>query len=323
MIVLSHSKIRSWKSCPQKFYYREVEQLEPRLSPPALQRGSLIHSMIEFYYLNKDWKIPLKEFKKIWDELLEEEQDYYGGNLPEEAERMMKGYINKYKGYKEKPLLVEYSFRDNPIEIIPGIAFKGVIDLLLKNEKGTWLVEHKTHKKIPSEEERFLNMQTVIYVLVAQKLGYKVDGILWNYIRTKPPTIPKTLVKGGLSRAKDIDTDYDTYYQAIIQAGENPDDYREELQRTSRNEFYVRKYMPLSDRVIQGVIADIKVVAYQMDKLKNYPFRALNSMTCRMCSYKSICQAEMLGLDSTLIKKFEFKIIERKDDVKSEEEDQD
>ena len=322
MIVLSNSKIKAWKQCPQNFYYKEVVGIEPRMAPPALRRGVLIHSMLEYYYNKKPWTIPLGEFQKSWDDLLDEEKDYYGGDLPEEAARMMSGYVTKYENHNDQVLAVELNFRETPVEIIPGIAFKGVIDLIMKNEKGTWIVEHKTCKKIPSEDQRFLDMQTIIYTLVAEKLGYKVDGILWNYVRTKPPTIPRVLKNGGLSRAKDIDTDYDTYYQAIIQNGEDPETYKEELQRASQNTFYVRKYMPLSDRVMKAIITDIKTVAYQIDKLKNYPFRALNKMTCGMCSYKSLCQAEMLGLDSSLIMKHDFKLkVNTREEVLSDEED--
>ena len=57
MIVLSVSKIKLWKRCPQAYYYKYVEGIEPRLKAVPLERGGLLHEMLENYYTGKDWRM--------------------------------------------------------------------------------------------------------------------------------------------------------------------------------------------------------------------------------------------------------------------------
>jgi len=316
MVVLSVSKIKLWKRCPQAYYYKYVEGIEPRLKAVPLERGGLLHEMLENYYTGKDWRKPIEKYREKWDSLMEEERDYYGGDLPEECLRIMEGYVRKYKNYIEKPLAIELDFSDNPVEVIPHIYLKGRIDLIIKDKKGCWVTEHKSHKKIPSEEQRFFDLQSSIYMVVSEILGYKIDGILWNYLRTKPPTIPRVLVNGrGISRAKDIDTDYDTYYDTIIENGFKPSDYKEELQRASKNIFYLRRYLPKSERLIDGIKTELKTIGPIIDKLQYYPYRVTNKMVCNGCGYRALCQAELLGLDAAFIRRYEYKPVDERREI--------
>jgi CRISPR/Cas system-associated exonuclease Cas4 (RecB family) len=294
--------------------------LETKVKPLALERGVIIHSLLESYYKGEDWMPKLKAYAKQFNSLMEEEREYYGANFPEDLKSIMERYVKTYKGKKEKILAIELSFVDNPVEILPGLKLRGIIDLIIKDERGTWIVEHKTHKRIPGEEQRFYDMQTALYTIVAEKLGYKIDGILWNYLRTKPPTIPKALVKGGISRAKDIDTDYDTYYKAIIEAGCKPEDYQEELNRVKFNKFFERRYMPKSERLNQSILKEVQYIAKRISKIAKYPYRALDKMICQGCSYKSLCQSELLGLDTEFILKNEYKV--RAKEVKNVDKEQ-
>jgi CRISPR/Cas system-associated exonuclease Cas4 (RecB family) len=320
MIILSNSQIKSYKTCPQSYYYKQVEKIERKMKSLPLKRGELLHGLLEDYYNKKDWRPRLSQFAKEFDKLMEEEKEMLGGNLPEECQRIMEGYIKHYKDKKEKALAVELDFCDDPIEIVPGVALMGKIDLIMKDERGTWIVEHKTVKTIPTEDVRFLDLQTSIYSEVAKKLGYEVDGILWNYIRTKTPPVPGILKNGTVSRAQNIDTDYDTYLKTIVESGNKKEDYQIELERAKMNTFYVRKPMPKSERVTKALLDEIKVIAPIMDKLKKFPYRNINKFNCKQCDYRSLCEAELLGLDSDFIRKNEFKIRERVKEVEETEE---
>lgn len=323
MIAVRQSSIKLWRKCRQAYYYKEVEGIEKKITPIALKRGTILHECIEAYYKGKDWRQVIFEFKKEYDKLMEEEKEYYG-DLPQECHRIMTGYVQLYGKRKEKPLAVELKFTD---VLISGILFEGKIDLILEDEKGTWLTEHKSHKKLPSESDRLLDLQTVIYVLVAEKLGYKIDGVLWNYLRTKPPTVPEVLASGkGISKNKRIDTDYDTYLKAILDNGFDPADYAEQLERARNNPFYLRRYMPKSKRVIEGLFRELKITVLEMEKLKMFPYRNINKMVCRGCQYRSLCEAELLGLDASLIRKSEYKKVEKVEkggEVIGEEEEDD
>lgn len=308
MIIINQSGIKTWRRCPQAFYYKEVECIEPRRKSLPLERGSWLHRLLEAYYKGKDWRKVHSKLTQEYDKLMEEEKEYYG-DLPSETARIMEGYIKKYGKLKEEPLAVELDFSSTPVQLAPGVFLKGKIDLILRNEKGTWIVEHKTHKKFPGEEERFINLQTAVYIVAAEALGYKIDGTLWDYIRTKPPTRPRILVRGGVSRAN-IDTDYDTYLEVLKEAGEDPRQYQEELERAKQNSFYERRYIPKSQRVIDAMVREFVITAREIEKLKMFPYRNLDKFNCRNCGYRSLCRAELLGLDAQFIRRSEYQPIQ-------------
>jgi len=62
-----------------------------------------------------------------------------------------------------------------------------------------------------------------------------VSGIIFNLVRAKLPTVPQVLKSGGLSKAKSIDTDVDTYLQAIKDNRLNPNDYVDILNHLKEN----------------------------------------------------------------------------------------
>lgn len=314
-IILSNSKIKLYKRCTQAYYYREVELIVPKTASLPLQRGVMLHSMLEAYYKGKSWKKALEKYQPFWDGLMDEEKEVYGGDLMEECKRIMNGYIRLYgKKPQEKVHFVEMNFSENPIEILPNIYFKGVIDAGLEDDRGLWITEHKTHKKIPKEDQRFFDLQTAIYHRVAEIKGYKPTGVMWNYLITKPPTIPRLLKNGGLSRAKNIVTDRYTYLEAIEKNNLDPSDYEEELEYFSQNRFYERIQMPSNKSVVEGLMKDLKTVAHIINRLKEYPYRNMDSFNCRGCDYKQLCHAELMGLDTEFIRKKEFKPKEHREE---------
>lgn len=309
MIVVRNSQVKLWKKCRQAYWYKEVQGITKRLKALPLRRGSVLHRLLEAHYKKEPWEPLIDAFEENFHKMFVEEQELYG-DLPGECRRIMEGYLRQYKGVREKAFAVELEFgEDKPVQLQGDVYLAGRIDLILRDDKGTWLVEHKSHGEIPDESTRFLNLQTVIYLTAAERLGYHLDGVLWNYLRTKTPTVPRLLKDGTISRAKNIDTDYETYLQAIKEAGQDPADYQEELERVSENVFYARKYLPRSDRLAKSLLRDVVITAHEMNKLKYYPHRNLG-FHCRSCEYRELCEAELLGLDVEFIRKAEYVSVE-------------
>lgn len=311
-IVLSNSKIKLYKKCSQAYYYKEVDGIVPKRPSLPLQRGIIIHSGLEAYYNLEDPHDAIDKYLPFWYDLMDEEKELYGGNLMEECHRIMDAYIDQYGPTPvENVLEVELDFSEEPVEILPGIHFKGVIDAILEDTEdhpGIWITEHKTHKKFPTEGQRFFDPQTIIYYLVVKQLmDIEPMGVMWNYIKTKPPTVPRLLKNGGLSRATSIQTDRNTYMKAILENGLDPEDYSAELELFSQNKFFERIYMPFNKSVISGMQEDITRVAHIMNRLAKYPIRNMNQFNCMGCDYKQLCQAEFLGLDTEFIRKKDFK----------------
>lgn len=306
MIQVSNSDIKLWRRCPQAYSYKRVEGIVRKRVSLPLKRGTLIHKLIELYYLGKNWEEYLTTFAKGFYKLTEEEQDYYG-DLPADAFRMMEGYVAQYQDLQEEPIAVEMSFYEDPIEIHPKVALTGKVDLILKNRKGLWVTEHKTHKVIPDESDRFLDLQTLIYIrLVETRIQEPITGVLWDYIRTKPPTVPQVLKDGTISKAKKIDTDYKTFYKAILDAKQDPADYTEQLELARKRVFYQRSYMPKSTRLMDALFQDLLRTALEMDKLMYHPYRNIDKFKCKQCEYRLLCEAELMGMDADFIRKHEY-----------------
>ena len=172
------------------------------------------------------------------------------------------------------------------------------------------VLTHNTHKVLPDEDARFSDIQTVLYYWAARENGTVTDGVMWDYIRTKPPAVPEVLVKGGLSQRANIDSDYDTYMNRILELGLNPEPYRGILQKLKSNVFFKRVYLPKpSEQLIKSVVGDFFQTVEEIESAEEAN-RFPRNMTkeCKLCSHYPICSEEVRGIDSSFTKKQLFTI---------------
>ena len=303
----SHSKVKTWRACHKLYDYKYEQGLIRKTSPAALLRGTVFHEMLDNRVLGKDPLEPLVEYGKIYDKLWDEERENY--HSPEDLTRLYQRYCKHYvgetldyKGLSETEIIVEFQ----------GIKFKGILDKQPRDKFGReFVMDHKTHKVIPDENHRFADLQTVLYYWAKRQNGDKVDGIIWDYIRTKPPAIPELLKSGGLSKRANIDTDYDTYLAEIEKNGLDPKDYSDILEKVKKNTFFKRVVLPspsqvLVDTVVEEFFATAREIETSTSKSRNM------TRNCTSCSYFQLCQAEVRGLDSESLRKQMFTLREEK-----------
>ena len=305
MEYFSHSKVKSYRRCPKSFEYKYIQGLSRKTAPGALTRGVVFHEMLDNTVMGKDWREPLEAYRKVYDRLWDEEKE--AQSHPDELESL---YHRYQKFWKNDGL--QYNNRSE-IEVQcehRGLRFKGIIDKIVTTSEGlVFVCDHKTHRVIPDENARFSDIQTVLYYWALQQNGEQVDGVLWDYIRTKPPTAVEVLKKGGLTRRANLDTDEATYMKAILDNGLDPNDYQEELAKARRNVFFKRVYLPRpSEGMVREVVNDFFDTAEEILNAKKFP----RNMTrdCKSCTYYSICSLEVRGLDSDLTRKQMFNIRE-------------
>src|SRR5690606_21992778 len=95
----------------------------------------------------------------------------------------------------------------------------------------------------------------------------------------------------------------------IEEHGLDPDDYEDILEHLRGNEhnFYRRIYLPIRENIIEPVIQDVintaKEIYYLGELLKT---RNLGK-DCRICSFKQLCQVEIMGDDVEFIKKTQYR----------------
>ena len=339
-VKVSNSRVKKWNSCKRAHHYAFNEKIEKKAPPTALYKGKIIHECIEDMIYGRDWTKTLNKYIDEYNKMFEEEKEQYG-DLPNELRIIMEGYEKLYKddGLEYLELNGKRAEHDFAIEIAREpclhcengfnpqldeectkcggtgqrpIFLVGKIDAVARDREGrVWLVEHKSFKNLPDENFRWTNQQASLYTWVMPQIGFpKPDGVLWDYIRTKVPRVPEPLKSGkGLSKSKNIDTTYDTYYQAIIDNGFDPADYEDILEHLKGNEinFYRRIYLPTRDSIIKPIVDDVintaKEIYYLGETLKT---RNLGK-DCSFCSFKQICQVEIMGGDSEFIKKSEYR----------------
>src|ERR1051326_7855342 len=264
---MSQSRIKTTRRCWKKHDYKHNQRLEKKKPTATLFRGTILHEMIEARTKGDDPFAVTRKYAKEYRKLFREEREMYGETFIEDIDRVFQGYL---RATAKDKLKYEYIEEPGEAELPNGIVFSFKVDKIATDGQRRWLMDHKSCKNIPGEEARFSDLQLVLYYWAWNKLhpDEPVDGIIWDYLRTKPPTVPEPLVKGGLSIAKNMDTDYYTYVMAAQQ--HNIDitqpHYREcvaNLKQRGSIDFFQRISLPAPSKVlVKSVVEDAANTAW-------------------------------------------------------------
>jgi hypothetical protein len=322
--ITGFSMVKSYRRCPKQYEYKYIQNLQRLAPPPPLIRGTILHEILDARAIpgaTNGFKSVMAKYEEKYGTLFKEEKEMYGESFLEDIERVYKGYLRTYDDTDLEYLSSE-EFVTTPL--VGDIIFQGHIDKRIFKDGRMWVMDHKTHKNIPTEEQRFNDYQLLMYVWAYNRehsKGDQVEGVIWDYIRTKPPTIPDLLVKGGLSQAKNIDTDVFTYTKELVRHRLDQKPYKQflaELAKRSRDKFYQRVYLPAASRVMtEQVVQDFTQSSQIMHGLRVYPRSA--SRECSWCEYYRICNAELRGLDHKFIRESEYKVEEVSSDTAEED----
>src|SRR5690606_15477390 len=207
VVISTHSMMKTFRRCPKQAEYKYVERLKPRILGRPLRLGTWMHALQEAIAKGESWQDKHAELTKEWNKLLDEEKEDIG-NLPRDCERLMRSYLWHYKAdewiYHETEFTLETTFPD-------GSIYRAKIDNLVENQFGLWIVDHKWHKTLPDLSYRILDSQSALYIWAAIRNKIPVQGHIWDYGRSKPPTeLEFTKTTGKISRWNTVDTDYPT-----------------------------------------------------------------------------------------------------------------
>jgi hypothetical protein len=334
--VVSQSMAKTFKRCPLQFKYKYLDELSPRVQSKPLTRGKWFHELLETYYAPQDtwengvrpsWEDVNDRLTKKFATLFDEEKDELG-DLPREMKRLMESYLWHYAGDTSWIVHEVEKTIEVPLPGVPGVMLRLRLDMIVEDEYGLWIVDHKTHKQIPQTTDRILDIQSPIYVWACNEVGIPVNGFKWNYIRTKVPSTPKMAYVGtarqGLSKAA-CDTDYLTYVRTInqlkkeyglkvtkeIMARANQlKNQRYNYHSMQTSEFFLRMTLERSDEQIQRAIREL---AHTARRILEYDFsedsveRNNDSRMCKfMCGYRDLCITEYMGGNATLVRSKQF-----------------
>jgi len=318
MPTVSWSEISLFRKCKKAHDYRYRQNLKKKRASAPLIKGKILHAMLDAFvqtkssanYTGPDPWDTLDQYEQKYDSLFKQEREEYGPII-EDCGTIFENYLRYYKNdplhYGESEVFVATDLTDD-------LRFIGYIDKIATDKQGRrCLIDHKFVKTIPSNDDIFVELQLLIYVWAWERFNPSrpIDLIVWDYGRTKIPVIPELLKSGEeLTKRKNIDTDVRTYKQAINKHGFDPSDYEEILESLEGNEdkFFERIPLPRpSNKMIQTIVDDFRTDAIIIQKLKGIAPRSMNQFNCKNCEFRSLCEAEVRGLDADFIRKTQYR----------------
>lgn len=324
--IVTHSMLKSFRRCPRQFFYKYVQRLKPRVEKSRpLKMGTWMHYLLEEYYAGRDWKAKHLELSRQFRELFDEEQDALG-DLPTDCKRLMLSYLWHYGANKDDPFhgwdveRTEFTI-ETPLGVGDAI-YRGRVDLAVHDRYGRWFVDHKNMKTFPDFTFRLNDSQSGLYLWAARQEGMEVEGFIWNYLRTKAPSVPPLLKNGTrLSRAK-CDTDYPTLVKAIRGHELDPEPYRQWLDvlkadrwqpdTVQTSHFFHRATLEKDDDMLDRVALE---AAHTYARMREYDWEAMDAVervpdrSCTfMCSFTDLCSAELFQGEAPFLRRQQFKV---------------
>jgi CRISPR/Cas system-associated exonuclease Cas4 (RecB family) len=324
MLKVSQSKLKVWRKCRQAYGYKYIDGLRRKKPSRPLKFGTIAHYILETAANGDDWEEALDKLAIKEQRALAEARDEYG-DIIEDVRTIMTEYFRYYK--KDTVSYIPYNKQRAEhlfeIPITKSILFKGKIDGFAKTGNGLrWLVEHKTFSRMPSEDHRWRNIQSAVYLWVADKLKVKLDGVMWDYIGSKPPSVP-TVLKDGSTSTRQIDSFPSVIRKTLKERGElNDEKYKSMLEQDSSRNWFQRIYTRKRPQVIEAIVDDFIETAKEIEEIGQTSRVRTIDQHCDYCEYEPLCRAVMQGHDVKFTEKMEYYHEENEFDyheVKSEE----
>lgn len=319
MPTVSYSEVSSFRRCQKAWEYRYKQGLKRQRKHMRLFKGEILHEMLNAYinakrvkgFIGKDpWDV-LAGYAEKFKDYFEEEKERYG-DIIGDCGVIFEGYLRKYR---HDPLRYEESEAAVYFDITGSLRFAGFIDkIAVDAQDRRWIVDHKFLASIPTGEDRFSELQLLLYVWAWGKVNpdTPIDGVLWDYARSKAPTVPEVLKNGALTQRKNLDCDVHTYMRTIAENKLNPNDYIEMLKHLEGKEdtFFERVFLPKpTDQLVGEVVEDFLATAEDIQIARKKGARCARSMSpfnCSTCEFRSVCEAEVRGHDVDFVIKADY-----------------
>ena len=324
MEQISFSEVTSYRRCPKAWEYRYLKRLKRKFKGVRLLRGEILHEMLNAYVAQKidknydgpdPWDV-LDEYAEQYGAYFEEEKELHG-DIIGDCGKIFEGYLRKYRRdpltYVGSEVKVEVDLSKLGSGDIP-VKFIGFIDKIAQDQQERlWLMDHKFLKTIPTADDRFSELQLLIYIWAVgmQDPKEQLDGVCWDYARAKAPTEPEVLKSGELSKRKNLDCDAYTYLKVLRRERLDEKKYVDmlELLEGKEDTFFERVFLPKpsTDMIIEVVNDFLQTAAeIQAKRAGGRCARSMSSFNCNTCEFRTLCEAEVRGLDADFVRKSEY-----------------
>lgn len=169
IIRTSFSALDTFKQCPLRYKFQQIDKIRVPKSKEMVF-GNKIHKALQFFHSKEPVSPTLDELlnflKEIWESevFIDDQEDviFFG-----EAIKILKNYYNYYQKIKEKPAILNTETR---FEVLLENKDKkcllvGFIDRVDKTKNGIEVIDYKTAKRLPSQQDIDNNLQLSLYCL--------------------------------------------------------------------------------------------------------------------------------------------------------------
>jgi len=286
MRTLSHTEMATFKSCHRKWWYMYILRLERESENIDMHIGTLMHQFLAIYYTQGQ--------QAALDFIQAHSYTLDAATL--ELVNGMVSYYIKYEstttlkppapGYCDQ-IYAEYEMQSDVFNHL-GFRLKGKADLVVRQGDTVTIWEHKFPAKAKTLIYLTTNDQVDLYHLMGSEMftGCKVNVVL-NIVQKIYPKVPKVTKQNKISRAP-ITTTPEIYRQAVIDNGENPEDYIDVLTTLSNIQPIVRHPVYHLDR--KETIIGVRQWINEMSQYVNNMAPRVGSFLCDQCGYSDICQ---------------------------------
>ena len=297
----SYSEISLWCQCRQKWFWHYDRCIEPRRMQALPTQGTIGHLALAALLKGENVADAVNQFYLDTlqaGELFEGEDD----TLHTLCAKMLAVVLRYGQHYPDEPSAWQSVATESQFEIpIASVRtrLRGTWDALITSENGTyWLMETKfVDKQFRTREMLDLDMQTGIYQWAAQRVGIPVKGTIYNQVLAHLPNQPKINKDGSVSKA-DCLTDWPTYLQAVIDAGQNPANYEDMREKLAEKKFYQRDYLIRSPTEIGRYARNMERAVWDMRRTQRRNiYRCDDRIRCQICPFQQLCVETLKGGD--------------------------
>jgi hypothetical protein len=275
---------------------------EPR---GALWLGTGVHYGLAQYYAHgtdpwqaaSEWlelKLPREKLSLMWEQ---ERKDLY------DTITLMKSMLTGYTAFAKRWDDFEVRGVEVPLNIpIPGTdaSLVSSLDLVVERSRGVWVMDHKTAALYVNPLHLEMDDQMTAYLwMLMHLMDVAPKGALYNELRKKIPAQPEPLKRGGLSKAKNVDTTYEVYLAAIHENELDPADYKDILTflRNRDEGFYRRTAIARTKYELEHFGEQLKAEVKEMTNPDTVLYPHPTRDCSWSCSYRDLCMCENTGGD--------------------------
>ena len=294
MPSVSHSEVDSYLLCRRKHYYGYSLSLERVSTSHSLATGTAGHRILETFYktLLSAGETADKQLN-AWDQAITTAQQEYetivGEGYEDAPNRALLHDIlfNDDWGYFANEYITRAGWTIMAVEAEFSLVYDEdkqssypfVVDMIVKDTEGRFVViDHKFVYDFYTPEQTDLQPQIPKYIGALRAMNHEIGYGAYNMLRTRKLKTPES---------------------------------------SSMNYFMILK--PNTDRVLNTFMEQLGVAA-EIQALKELPveqqskiaYRTANKMVCQSCSFRDICSTELMGGNTELMIKTEYKIRERR-----------